>query len=348
MNENEIALIKKIKTKIIAMLEERQAIAEINYKIESPSALWASALKYSAYVLWWLAPEAFSELRLHTYHFTGDDHLNYDGDPQAFRIKHSVDDAWKDIPQKYIVNEPSDGIGYHYPDGRFVSIDSLRCQHVIATLYRQGIISFLEKKRGLILEIGAGYGGLLYQLSNILGKATCVIVDLPEILLFSASYLSLHNPNKKIYLYDKEDFAEFINSDNAKNYDFILIPNYRLDSLKKWKFDLILNITSMQEMRIEQVENYLDFISSVCTGVFYTWNHDRHRENKELTSISELLAARFELTEIIEPIIKVSLKGEIVRFLSAIARAIHLLENPKVNINNQFNRKREYICKPIR
>jgi hypothetical protein len=43
-----------------------------------------------------------------------------------------------------------------------------------------------------VLEIGAGYGGLVHRLSNIFKNMTHVIVGVPEILLFSASYVSLY------------------------------------------------------------------------------------------------------------------------------------------------------------
>ena len=120
---------------------------------------------------------------------------------------------------------------------------------------------YLEDKhkdqRNLVLEVGGGYGGLAHHLSNILKNVTYVIVDLPETLLFSAAYISLQNPDKKIYLYDSADFSEFINGGQAGSYDFVLIPNYRLPSLNDWEFKLVINMISFQEMSAPQVNDYL-------------------------------------------------------------------------------------------
>ena len=107
-----------------------------------------------------------------------------------------------------ILNEPADGIGFSYENGRFVNIDVLRYQRVVNPLYRRGILSDLSspepQQRNSILEIGGGYGGIAHHLSNILGNVVYVIVDLPETLLFSAAYLSLHNPDKRVYVYNSK------------------------------------------------------------------------------------------------------------------------------------------------
>ena len=99
------------------------------------------------------------------------------------------------------------------------------------TFYRHDIFSGLSSTGNLqkhyVLEIGAGYGGLAHHLLGILGNVTYFIVDLPETLLFSASYLSSLNPGKSIYIYDSNDFSEFINSNRIQSYDFILIPRTR-------------------------------------------------------------------------------------------------------------------------
>lgn len=252
MNEYDRAKIKGIKTKVIAMLEERKLLSGNHIAVSSPSNLWADACSRFDYMLW-LPEESYSKLRMHTYHFTSDNYQTYlSGDPQAFRD--AVDTLKKDIPPRFVLNEPEGGIGYHYDDGCFLSRDIIRFQRVVNTLYRHGVFSTLslpDEQQIYILEIGAGYGGLAHHLSNILGNATYVIVDLPEMLLFSASYLSLLNPHKKIYIYDSSDFSEFIGSNAAGACNFILIPNYRLNSLRNWQFQLVINDSSFQEMRHE-------------------------------------------------------------------------------------------------
>ena len=73
--------------------------------------------------------------------------------------------------------------------------------------------------------------------------------------------------------------------------DFVLLPDYRLDALTGFEFDLAINIASMQEMRVDQIERYLDFIKLTCRGNFYSCNRDRQNRNDELRSLFDLMRA---------------------------------------------------------
>jgi putative sugar O-methyltransferase len=357
MNENDRKIIKNYKEKVISMLNERHVLTGSNSKIESPSTLWTTALSSYDYMLG-LDEAEYGKLRMHTHHFTGDAPNDYWGDAQAFRAASGVDTTTKNIPLTHILNEPAGGIGFHYNDGRFLSKDIIRFQSVINTLYRHGIIKDLSgKQKSYLMEIGAGYGGFLHHLSSILGNSTCVIIDLPEILLFSASYLYLHNPGKKIYLYDKSNYIEFIKSPEAKSYDFILVPNYKFNLLGSWKFDLVINMDSMQEMRTEQVNEYLDFISRVCSGIFYSLNLDCYIDNKELTGLSELLEAKFDVTEILPApaktppaAVSIGVRLKLLMFLSKVAKTLLLLKEvaPPIAPDMRYTVRREYLCRPKR
>jgi hypothetical protein len=224
---------------------------------------------------------------------------------------------------------------------------------VVSTLYRHGVLSKSSDaggKRCYVLEVGGGYGGLAHHLSKICLNSTYVIVDLPETLLFSASYLTLLNPHKKIYIYDSNEFPGFVQNDDMGSYDFVLLPNYMLRSLTRSRFDLVLNIASLQEMRTSQVEVYLDFIQQVCSGVFYSWNANCHPRNRELSDLSDLLGQRFDLTSVPDykphaaELRKKWLKSRLVEKVMTILRRMGilcgLLEIPHAIIY------REYICEP--
>ena len=80
----------------------------------------------------------------------------------------------ENIPPDYVLYEPEGGIGgIGFPCGnsKLVSHDILRYQQVVNTLYHYGIISSLantDEQKKLVLEIGAGYGGMAHSLLNIL------------------------------------------------------------------------------------------------------------------------------------------------------------------------------------
>lgn len=354
MTEEDRIKISIIKSKIEEILIERQQFQNGHHNIFIPSNYWADFCSYFDYMPG-LSEEAFAKLRLHTYHLTGDNYQTYTfQDPYEYRIHADV--LTKDIPPEFILNEPEGGIGFLYEDGRFLSRDILRFQRVINALYRHGVFNSLldpaKQKRNYVIEIGAGYGGLVHHLSNIVGKATFIIVDLPEVLLFSAAYLSLLNPQKKIYIYNSQDFAELINSSAIETFDFILVPNYRLDSLRHLQFELALNVSSLQEMTVEQVETYLDFIQATTTGVFYSLNQDKQPANNQLSNLSEMLRNKFELIEIKSLLLAHNQvkqmsgkKYKLRKALKSVASFVGLLEQPA--FSPAPYPYREYICRPL-
>jgi hypothetical protein len=150
-------------------------------------------------------------------------------------------------------------------------------------------------------------------------------------------------------------------------YDFVLLPNYQLQAIRWMKFDLILNMESLGEMTTTQAEEYLDFIKDTCAGVFYSSNQDRVVVNYEMSSVSELLASRFALTDLAElnpgqekpnelpP--AVSTKTQIRRTIGHLGRRIAdligLSEEPeRIEETNLVPvpvvpPHREYLCRPL-
>ena len=354
MDEAEKAKIRDVKRKISGMMEERQHLESGEAAVKSPNEYWSDVCSSFDYMLG-LPEESFSNLKVHTYHITGDSYLHYDGhrDSAAFRSAVDLDGMTEGIPPQMVLNEPSGGIGFAYDDGRFVNIDVLRYQRVVNTLYRRGVIGEISsdnpENKNIVLEIGGGYGGLAHQLSNVLGQSTYVIVDLPETLLFSAAYLTLHNPGKSIYLYDSADSSNLISQEEARSYDFVLVPNYKLGSLADWSFALAINMISFQEMSAPQVNEYLDFIRERCTGVLYCWNMDSHVQNTDLLSMAEMLRGRFDFLEAGQPDKGPSRSRRIVDGLRSIASTVGLAKPPQTtgSVAIYITRGREYICKPV-
>lgn len=329
-------VIREVKARVIGMLEERRNLPT---GLGKPSQLWSDVCSFFDYLLF-LPEDSFCKLRYHTYHITGDNYQTY-----YFGKAESFQAVWREsiqgVPWELVLGEPHgaiERIGFNVGRGRLVSRDILRFQHVVNTLYWRGIIQNLTKSgtRSFILEIGAGYGGLAHHLSRILGNATCVIVDLPETLLYSGAYLSLLNPQKRILIYERNEFKEPIYPDLAAKYDFILIPNYRLELLHEMRFDLGVNMSSFQEMRLEQVEEYLDFAQRTCR-FFYSWNQDRQPQNSETVNITQILKDRFDLDEITPTITG---KQRLRRLAKSIAVLLRLLDDP-----SEQPPYREYICK---
>lgn len=120
-----------------------------------------------------------------------------------------------------------------------------------------------------ILEIGAGVGMCAYQLHL---KADCesyTIVDLPENIYLSTLNLSTILPDREVELLDMD--GEKITAFKKGTINFCLPGTIsRIDA----KYDLVLNSFSMQEMTIENVRAYIDWIESVLSddGIFVSLN----------------------------------------------------------------------------
>jgi len=110
-----------------------------------------------------------------------------------------------------------------------------------------------------ILEVGAGYGGMAQVLIK---KGLCShysIVDLPEMLPWSLSYLSSVFPNKKIGIGETSELAFYT-------------PNL-LDSITE-RFDLIINISSFGEMPKQVAIDYVRMLPDLLTqqGILFSHN----------------------------------------------------------------------------
>jgi SAM-dependent methyltransferase len=221
------------------------------------------------------------------------------------------------------------------------------------TLYRQGILSNLQSAgdRNVILEIGAGYGGFAHHLSKLLVNSTYVIVDLPETLMFAAVYITQLNPNKRVFVYDPNDFKAEKGIPNPSEYDFMLFPNFRLDDLRQVRFDFVINIASLQEMRTDQAAKYLDFVVATLKGTFYSYNHDAQPRNSEMGCLSDLICSRFEAKEILREHTnctsgRARLRDFLVKILKHIAVFLKLLDCAPRTVEHLQGGYREYVCTP--
>ncbi len=299
LNKEDSDKVRIIKSGILSMIDERNSIKEADNNFISASAYWASFCEKFQY-LFGLSEEYFGQLRLHTYHLDGDNYQTY-----FFKRNINADrKLWENLtaglPKERILSAPLilEEPGYDF-DGKIISTTVLNCQHAINTLFAEGIIDRLSRVPGkvTVLEIGGGYGALVYHLDRFIKNAAYIIVDLPETLLFSAVYLSLCFPRKSVYFYNRATIAQAV-SNNFAGYDIVLLPNYILEQLQNMKFDLVTNMQSFQEMRPKQLDAYLEFIAKTLRGELYSWNNDANPQNKEGVHVTTQLKNKFRLKAI--------------------------------------------------
>ena len=323
----------KIKDKIHRTIDERDTLAEKNPEL-LPSKYWQDFCERTRYVFD-LSDKELKNIRYHTYHLTSDLYLPYYfGDAQAFSDGNRID--WRTWG---FYSEPLAGIGFEcknrYTGSELlISSDLVRYKHIIDRVGK-----YID---GSVLEIGAGYGGLAYQIiSHYRGVKQYIIVDIPEVLIFPAVYLTLNCPDKKIYVYNPQDYPSL----PIEGYDIAIIPNYRADLLLNMKkIKLAINTASFQEMTSRQVYIYLNILKSAMKedGVLYSWNMDKNPANQEDLNITNLLKKYFQIEELVSPAINKTTRIRTIELMTYLAS--------KVGLTQQTNKVpaqiyKEYICK---
>jgi putative sugar O-methyltransferase len=78
----------------------------------------------------------------------------------------------------------------------------------------------------MVVEVGAGWGGFAYQFKALFPQTTYVIVDFPELFLFSATYLMTVFPGAAVRFWN-DTVSTF---DRWQDADFIFVPNHAAGS----------------------------------------------------------------------------------------------------------------------
>jgi putative sugar O-methyltransferase len=120
-----------------------------------------------------------------------------------------------------------------------------------------------------ILEIGSGWGACAYQLHHVLDVESYTLVDLPQNLQICAIHLATTLPRRQL------EFVEVVGPPIAVPQPHTIaacLPG-ALDRLHG-KYDLVLNSFSLQEMTIEAVQAYINWIRESLSedGIFVSFN----------------------------------------------------------------------------
>jgi len=122
---------------------------------------------------------------------------------------------------------------------------------------------------GSVIELGAGYGRIAWVFLSAMPEVRYVVVDIPPALAVAERYLSSLFADRRVFGFRHFDgFAEVADEFDAAQIAF-LTPN-QLDLLPPQGADLFVNVSSLHEMRPDQIEHYFSAIQTHCAGRFYT------------------------------------------------------------------------------
>lgn len=279
-----------------AMLRSLSELDSLNAAANAePSSYWREELGGFDYMLD-ASPLIIEKLREHCHHITGDasyryrQHHSIVAEPFEQKLARLVKRDKSDllVPEERILG----GYG-HEIDGKLINIDTLKFYECMIALDRAGFLDAVKadsSHKEVWLEIGAGWGGFGHAVKKRFPALTYVIVDLPQTMIFSATYLMTAFPEAKVALYPEVPLDEI--AANLRSYDFVFLPHYLFDQATLG-IDLGINMVSFQEMTTGQVSGYLDNLARMGCKRVYSLNRDKSAYNDQLTGVTEIIGEHF-------------------------------------------------------
>jgi SAM-dependent methyltransferase len=165
------------------------------------------------------------------------------------------------------IEEPLEGNppGIYYKN-RLISQDV--CNSILEYYSIMNQIPSSVKSSLSIAELGAGYGRLAFIFLKTL-KCKYVIFDIPPALYIAQRYLSSVFPGLRVFKFRDFNAYDEIKSE-YENADLCFFTPNQMELLPKPQFDLFINISSLHEMTMEQIENFFSLIDEYTRGYFYT------------------------------------------------------------------------------
>lgn len=118
----------------------------------------------------------------------------------------------------------------------------------------------------VVIELGGGYGRLGWFLTSVVPGLRYIAVDIPPALAIAQEYLTRVFPDETALRFQRGSVdPEALGRSRLA----FMTPN-QLDELRPLEADLFLNVSSLHEMRPDQIRRYLELVDKHTRGVFYT------------------------------------------------------------------------------
>lgn len=183
--------------------------------------------------------------------------------------------SWNDLMDNPNINDisvPQIGNPWGYTiEGSLLTPNSLR--HHYYSTHVKTLLSGIDNP--VVAEIGGGYGGFANSWLSTCSDGKYIDFDLPEILLMASYYLMSAFPEKRFLLFGEAGNNDPITPELTKDYDVVLLPNFRLPQLASDSVDLFINTHSLSEMNYEIVAEYVSQIARSTRRYFFHVNSDK-------------------------------------------------------------------------
>ena len=119
-----------------------------------------------------------------------------------------------------------------------------------------------------ILELGPGYGRTAFVFLSLLPGVRYVLCDIPPALAVSERYLSSVFPDRRVFRYRPFGSYDEIREEFERAQIAFLLP-HQLELLPERGVDLFVNISSLHEMRLDQIRYYFTVLGRLVRRYFY-------------------------------------------------------------------------------
>jgi hypothetical protein len=230
------------------------------------------SLRAALTVLWDAAPGTLATLRRCAEPLTGVRAVDYEDTPDATEGAFWRD--WRHLVREggleWLVPEPASlgGFGFQRRHALF-NHDTLKLYEALIALKFSAVLpADRATATPIIWEIGGGWGGLAYQFKRLFPRATYVMTAPPESFLLSAVYLHTLFPKACCRFYADMPADELWRDlDHA---DFVFVPEQALASLGAVRFDLTIDLMTLELMTDERARAHVGQAYACGCPYFYS------------------------------------------------------------------------------
>lgn len=137
-----------------------------------------------------------------------------------------------------------------------------------------------------VAELGAGYGRVAWAWARLMPETQYFVIDIPPALYVAQRYLTTVLGDIQAFRFRPfTNFAD-VAAEIERSRLVFLLPS-QLELLPDRYLDLVLTISSLHEMRRDQISNYLRLIDAKCARAFYLKQWRRWRNARDGIEVTQ-------------------------------------------------------------